>query len=65
MSSEGISVQYLSTGANRQTAAADWSQEGILAFGANSNVALWEPSVGGLLSEKPSRLASEEKEKGD
>ncbi|TEA11835.1 Elongator complex protein 2 [Colletotrichum sidae] len=37
-------VEYLSTGANRQTAAADWSPSGLLAFGADSNVALWAPS---------------------
>ncbi|KAF9881180.1 hypothetical protein CkaCkLH20_01330 [Colletotrichum karsti] len=38
------SVEYLSTGANRQTAAADWSSSGILAFGADSNIAVWAPS---------------------
>ncbi|KAH9241528.1 hypothetical protein K456DRAFT_1718209 [Colletotrichum gloeosporioides 23] len=38
------SIEYLSTGANRQTAAADWSPCGLLAFGADSNIALWAPS---------------------
>ncbi|KAF6841594.1 elongator protein 2 (WD domain-containing protein) [Colletotrichum plurivorum] len=38
------SIEYLSTGANRQTAAADWSPNGTLAFGADTNIALWEPS---------------------
>ncbi|KAL0943939.1 elongator protein 2 (WD domain-containing protein) [Colletotrichum truncatum] len=38
------SVEYLSTGANRQTAAADWSPCGLLAFGADTNIALWAPS---------------------
>ncbi|WQF79767.1 Putative elongator complex protein [Colletotrichum destructivum] len=38
------SIEYLSTGANRQTAVADWSPCGLLAFGADSNIALWAPS---------------------
>ncbi|OLN84991.1 Elongator complex protein 2 [Colletotrichum chlorophyti] len=38
------SIEYLSTGANRQTAVADWSSCGLLAFGADSNIALWAPS---------------------
>ncbi|KAI1812887.1 elongator complex protein [Poronia punctata] len=36
-------VEYLSIGANRQTAVADWSQDGLIAFGADSNIALWRP----------------------
>ncbi|KAM0435276.1 hypothetical protein ACHAPT_003370 [Fusarium lateritium] len=40
-----VSIEYLSSGANRQTAVADWSQSGILAFGADINVALWRPSL--------------------
>lgn len=43
-----ISTEYLSTGANRQTAVADWSSDGLVAFGADNNVALWEPTVGPL-----------------
>jgi hypothetical protein len=39
-----VSVEYLSAGANRQTAVADWSKGGVLAFGADTNVALWRPS---------------------
>ncbi|PNH37860.1 hypothetical protein VD0004_g8933 [Verticillium dahliae] len=39
-------AEYLSTGANRHTAVADWSQSGVLAFGANSNICLWTPSAG-------------------
>ena len=39
-------VEYLSTGANRHGAAADWSADGVLAFGADTNVALWKPEVG-------------------
>ena len=42
-------VEYLSTGANRHGAVADWSVDGILAFGADTNVALWKPEV----SEQP------------
>lgn len=39
-------VEYLSTGANRHGAVADWSVDGVLAFGADANVALWMPEVG-------------------
>ncbi|KAF7561605.1 hypothetical protein G7046_g2562 [Stylonectria norvegica] len=45
MGDKPVSVEYLSTGANRQTAVADWSSGGILAFGADVNVALWRPSL--------------------
>ena len=45
MGVDDISVEYLSTGANRQTAVADWSVSGVLAFGADDNVALWRPKV--------------------
>jgi elongator complex protein 2 len=45
MSTKDVSVDYLSTGANRQTAVADWSTSGVLAFGADNNVALWRPKV--------------------
>ncbi|UNI18917.1 Elongator subunit elp2 [Purpureocillium takamizusanense] len=43
MSAKWASVEYLATGANRQTAVADWSRSGLLAFGADVNVALWQP----------------------
>ncbi|KAI0398071.1 WD40-repeat-containing domain protein [Xylariaceae sp. FL0594] len=36
-------AEYLSIGANRQTAVADWSRDGLVAFGADSNIALWRP----------------------
>ena len=39
-------VEYLSIGANRQTAIADWHQDGTLAFGADWNICLWRPTVG-------------------
>ncbi|KAJ4167891.1 Elongator subunit elp2 [Fusarium falciforme] len=45
MGTRPVSVEYLSSGANRQTAVADWSRSGILAFGADINVALWHPSL--------------------
>ncbi|KAF5974102.1 elongator complex 2 [Fusarium coicis] len=48
MGSGPVSIEYLASGANRQTAVADWSQCGILAFGADINIALWRP-----LSESP------------
>lgn len=38
-------IEYLSVGANRHTAVADWSQGGLVAFGADSNIALWRPHV--------------------
>jgi hypothetical protein len=41
-----MEVKYISIGANRQTAAADCSPDGTLAFGADINVALWKPAVG-------------------
>ena len=45
MSAKGVSAEYLTAGANRQTAVADWSRSGLLAFGADVNVALWQPRV--------------------
>ena len=45
MGLEECSTRYLSTGANRQTSIADWSNDGLVAFGADVNVALWEPAV--------------------
>ncbi|GAO17165.1 hypothetical protein UVI_02031040 [Ustilaginoidea virens] len=42
---KGMSVEYLSVGANRQTCVADWSATGLLAFGADVNIALWRPAV--------------------
>ncbi|KJZ74185.1 hypothetical protein HIM_06416 [Hirsutella minnesotensis 3608] len=45
MSTPGVSSEYLATGANRQTAVADWSRSGVLAFGADVNVALWRPNL--------------------
>jgi elongator complex protein 2 len=38
--------EYISVGGNRHPGAADWDvQTGVLAFGADNNVALWEPLV--------------------
>ena len=37
---------YLAAGANRNPAAADWdASTGILAFGSDRNIGLWEPLV--------------------
>lgn len=38
-------IDFISTGGNRHPSAADWDPEGsgLLAFGADSNVALWNP----------------------
>ncbi|PWY83048.1 6PF2K-domain-containing protein [Aspergillus heteromorphus CBS 117.55] len=39
-----ITTEYISAGGNRHPAAADWDvQSGVLAFGADNNVALWDP----------------------
>ncbi|KAF7591972.1 hypothetical protein BBP40_000819 [Aspergillus hancockii] len=39
-----ITTDYISVGGNRHPAAADWDvQSGVLAFGADNNVALWDP----------------------
>ena len=41
-----ITTDYISAGGNRHPAAADWDvQSGVLAFGADNNVALWDPRV--------------------
>ena len=40
-----VEIGYLSAGANRQTGVADWNQDGTLAFGADSNICLWRPTV--------------------
>ncbi|KAJ9361472.1 hypothetical protein DTO027B9_633 [Paecilomyces variotii] len=40
-----ITTEYISAGGNRHPAAADWdSQSGVLAFGADNNIALWNPA---------------------
>lgn len=44
-----IETDYISVGGNRHPGAADWDvQTGVLAFGADNNVALWDPLVGPL-----------------
>lgn len=45
MSSKDLTVEHLAAGANRQTAVADWSRTGLLAYGADCNIALWRPAV--------------------
>lgn len=41
-----VTTDYISVGGNRHPGAADWDvQSGVLAFGADINVALWEPLV--------------------
>lgn len=41
------SSEYISVGGNRYPGAADWDPIcGILAYGADNNVALWRPEVG-------------------
>ncbi|KAL7816425.1 WD40-repeat-containing domain protein [Trichoderma aethiopicum] len=45
MSSKGVTVEHLAAGANRQTAVADWSRTGLLAYGTDCNIALWRPAA--------------------
>jgi len=40
-----VTSRYLSAGANRYSAAADWGDEGTVAFGSDSNVCFWNPAV--------------------
>ena len=41
-----VETDYISVGGNRHPGAADWDvQTGVLAFGADNNVALWDPLV--------------------
>ncbi|KHN95817.1 elongator protein 2 [Metarhizium album ARSEF 1941] len=45
MDGDGLWEEYLSAGANRQASVADWSRNGLLAFGADVNIALWRPAA--------------------
>lgn len=38
-------MKYLAAGANRYTDVADWHRDGHVAFGADDNVCLWQPTV--------------------
>jgi hypothetical protein len=42
-----IDTEFVSIGGNRNPAAADWDETGLglLAFGADNNIALWDPLV--------------------
>lgn len=40
-----LATEYLAAGANRHPSAADWDESGTLAFGADRNIALWNPQV--------------------
>ena len=42
-----ISPEFISIGGNRNPAAADWEEggHGLLAFGADNSIALWDPLV--------------------
>ncbi|KAJ4302243.1 Elongator subunit elp2 [Collariella sp. IMI 366227] len=39
-----VESRYLSAGANRYAAAADWGDDGLVAFGSDTNVCLWDPT---------------------
>lgn len=43
-----VTCRYLSAGANRYSAAADWGDAGTVAFGSDSNVCFWNPAVSHL-----------------
>lgn len=46
MAQVGTECSYLAAGANRHPSAADWDVlSGLLAFGADRNVAIWRPQV--------------------
>ncbi|KAK3326293.1 WD40-repeat-containing domain protein [Apodospora peruviana] len=40
-----VDTRYLSAGANRYAAAADWGEDGLIAFGADTNICLWDPAT--------------------
>jgi hypothetical protein len=52
MDENQVTLDYVSVGGNRHPAAADWDRQksGLLAFGADNNVALWDPLVGHCFS---------------
>ena len=44
-----ISPEFVAVGGNRNPAAADWDRDtGVLAFGADNCIALWDPQVSEL-----------------
>jgi elongator complex protein 2 len=47
MEEANVTIDYISVGGNRHPAAADWDRgnSGLLAFGADNNIALWDPLV--------------------
>ncbi len=47
-----FSSEYVAAGGNRHPSAADWdSVSGVLAYGADRNIALWSPLVLRVLKE--------------
>lgn len=41
-----VETRYIAAGGNRHPAAADWDPvSGLIAFGADRNIAIWKPSV--------------------
>lgn len=54
--------EYVAAGGNRHPAAADWdSISGILAYGADNNVALWKPLVSNTYVDTASKPCSSNK----
>ncbi len=45
-----VVAEYVAAGGNRHPSASDWDINGLLAFGADRNIALWRPQVGGSLN---------------
>lgn len=44
-----VESRYLSAGANRHAAVADWGEDGFVAFGSDTNVCLWSPAVSDVM----------------
>jgi elongator complex protein 2 len=45
MAEASVESRYLAAGANRYSAAADWGEDGFVAFGSDTNVCIWSPTV--------------------
>ncbi|KAI1124526.1 WD40-repeat-containing domain protein [Nemania abortiva] len=62
MTEENTEIGYLSVGANRHTAVADWGRDGLVAFGTDSNIALWWPHHHGSQPRGVTRVLSGHKD---
>lgn len=54
-----VATEFISVGGNRHPGAADWDRlSGILAYGADNNVALWVPTVSSPVKTNPEQEVS-------